>query len=480
MPNDKKREGILMPALLKKRLWGIAFATLSLAIVWFVPAPEGMSQAGWYLSGVLISSLIMWLTEAFPKVVVTLYIIGAVAILGIFDSMATAMKFFMSQPILMVIGSFFIAAMLDNTNLPFRLVGFLVRFSKDNGKAFLLIIMIATAFAASVLADMAAAMIFFAFVVSVFGMKRREITPDNLGLKKALMIAIPISAFAGSLCIPIGGPVNLIVIGMLEGATGISISFAQWFLIMGPISLIIIVTLWFWLCVTLKPGRIEKEQYESFVSRVKELGPWNANEIKALIILFGMIALWFAGSWMPIFANGMVVIIGVLIMYCPGIDIITRENFEKEASWDLFFFLSGIMIIAQATQDTGLITWIIDNSFSWLAGANPILVVFISSVILLIMRICIPAGPPVIIMSVPALITIGLGVGINPVVMASIGCVWGVLAFIMPAEVIKALTYEFGYFKIFDMWKAEIPTIVTLLAILTFFIPFIVGVVMPA
>ncbi len=463
---------------MKKQGCGVIAAVIVLLLVFLVPAPSGLDPKAWYLLGILFSAVAMWLTNAFPKLVVTLYIMGACTFAGIFSSFDVVLQSFMSQPVMMVLGSFLLAAMFQNTDLPLRLVGSMTKITRDNGKAFLLVIMIATALVASVIADIGAAIIFFTFTVSVFRMERGIVTEDNLQLKKALLIGIPTSALAGSLLIPIGGPANLVVMGMLQSAAGITITFFQWFAILGPVTFIVVFVLWFFLCITLKPKRIDPIAYQRFSTEFEKLGKLKPVEIRALVVLILMIGMWIAGTWVPILGSGMVVIIGAIIMFLPKMNILTIEDFSKEASWDLFFFLPGIMIISAGASSTGLINWLVNSSFGGLSGIHPLLLIFIASALLVLLRIVIPAGPPITILAIPALMTIGMSANVSPTIMMCVGITWGALPFILPFDIVKALTYEYGQFTISEMWRAEIPTIIVLLIVLSLYIPFMVGVVM--
>ena len=448
---------------MSKKIGGITIAAILIALVSIIPAPEGLSQGGWYLVGILFASVGLWLTDAFPKMITTMFIIGAVTVMGIYPSIGDTLQQFMSTPVLLVFGSFLLAAMLNDTDIPLRFVCSMMKLSKDSGRAFLLIIMFAVAVAAAFLADLAGMIIFLAFVSKVFNIKKGIITEDNLALKKALMIAIPTSGYAGSLMIPIGGPNNLVIMGMFESATGIAITFPQWVMMMFPIACICILTLWFWLCVMIKPDKIAPEQYQMLLKEQEKHSKWTVRDIKALIVLMLIIVMWFAGTWLPVFASGTVIVIGAVIMYFPGVNLVNAETFKKEASWDLLFFLAGIMIIANANTVTGLVPWAVDNFFSWLAFVDPILMVFLSAMLIIIIRVVVPAGPPVTAMAVPALIAIALGVSVNPAIIVAVGTAFGAMVFFLPLDPLKAYTFEYGQFSMKELIKVEVPAVICMI-----------------
>ena len=461
-----------------KRIVGIAIAMAFLLFFALTPPPEGLAVPAWHVFGVLFSSVIMWLFDIFPKMIVTLYVCAACVVVGCYDSMSEALKSFMTSASIMVLGSFFLAGMLSQTNIPLRLVGFLTRFTKDSGKAFLLVILATCTLISSFCDDMTAATIVYTFVVSLFGIERRVVVEENRALRAAMMIGIPLAAYAGGCITPVGAPSNVVAIELLRATAGVDITFLQWFLIMIPISWFIVIVLWAFLCLTLRPEPLDPATYRK-IREATSLGPWTAVEKKSLAVFLGMVALWFAGSAVPILSSPMVVIIGAIVMYLPGVDLMVPERFQKIASWDLFFLLPGVMVMATVIERSGLIQWLIDNAFTALSGLPVPVTLFLACLVLFLIRVFIPAGPPVTILAIPALIGIGAVAGIHPVTMTCIGVVWGTICFMLPIDILRAYTYDAGQFTVRQMWRAEVPTVLISLAFTTFYMPLAVGLAFP-
>ncbi|MCI2242893.1 SLC13 family permease [Adlercreutzia faecimuris] len=461
-----------------KRIVGIAIAMAFLLFFALTPPPEGLAVPAWHVFGVLFSSVIMWLFDIFPKMIVTLYVCAACVVVGCYDSMSEALKSFMTSASIMVLGSFFLAGMLSQTNIPLRLVGFLTRFTKDSGKAFLLVILATCTLISSFCDDMTAATIVYTFVVSLFGIERRVVVEENRALRAAMMIGIPLAAYAGGCITPVGAPSNVVAIELLRATAGVDITFLQWFLIMIPISWFIVIVLWAFLCLTLRPEPLDPATYRK-IREATSLGPWTAAEKKSLAVFLGMVALWFAGSAVPILSSPMVVIIGAIVMYLPGVDLMVPERFQKIASWDLFFLLPGVMVMATVIERSSLIQWLIDNAFTALSGLPMPVTLFLACLVLFLIRVFIPAGPPVTILAIPALIGIGAVAGIHPVTMTCIGVVWGTICFMLPIDILRAYTYDAGQFTVRQMWRAEVPTVLISLAFTTFYMPLAVGLAFP-
>ena len=76
---------------------------------------------------------------------------------------------------------------------------------------------------------------------------------------KALMIAIPVSAMVGGVMTPAGSSLNLLVIGMLEQMTGITVSFVQWMVFGIPLAIVILPAAW--LIITKVEGLCQHVKY---------------------------------------------------------------------------------------------------------------------------------------------------------------------------------------------------------------------------
>ena len=463
---------------MRNRMTGILVTCAIMLFFNIMPAPEGLPVEGWRILGVLFSTIVLWLTNAFPRYIVTLFIIAAVVLTGCYESMNAALMQFMTNASIMVIGSFLLASMLSKTSIPLRAVGRFVRITKDSGKLFMLVIFVVTTLLSSVCDDITALTIMYAFVVSLFGIERGIVTTENRELKAGLMIGLPVAAYAGGLITPVGAPSNVICIDMLRNATGIDLNFTQWFIIMLPTAFIIIIALWVFLCITLKPGKIDPETYTSLL-QATSLGKWTSQEKKAVVILISMLTLWFSSTFFSFLTSSLVICIFACIMFMPHVNVVTHDDFMKHSSWDLFFLMPGVMIMAHVCQKSGLIEWLMQFVYGPLSGMSPFIAILFASFSIMFLRIAIPAGPPVAILSIPALIGVASVLGINPVVMMSVGTIWGTLAFLLPIDILRAYTYDLGQFSIKEMWKAELPTILVVLALVSMYLPVVINLVVP-
>ena len=460
-----------------KRTIGVCTAAAFVALFAVVPPPEGLAIEGWKVLGVLCGAIALWLANTFPRYIVTMYIIASVVALGCYGAMNDALRQFMSNATFMIVGSFLLASMLSNTNLPLRVVGRFVKVTKDDGRFLLLAILLTTTMLSSLCDDITALTIMYAFVVPLFNIERGIVTPQDRNLKAALMIGLPVAAYAGGMITPVGAPTNVVAIEMLRTATGVEMTFAQWFAIMLPIAFLIMLVYWFFLCVAVKPGKLSEETYEK-LKNATSLGKWTAQEKKSAVILASMLTMWFSSTFFPILTNAMVICIGGVAMFFPGVEVITHDDFQKHASWDLFFFMPGIMIIANVIQTSGLVDWAVADILPMLSSLPPYATILLVSVLILAIRSTIQAGPPVTILMIPAVMEIGSAVGIDPAAMMIVCVIWGTICYLMPIDILKSITYDLGQFSVRQLLLTELPTIVVTLVFLTFYVPFIVGVVM--
>jgi len=94
-------------------LWG---GLILFAIMFFMPAPDSMSQSAWYVSSLVIIMAIWWMTQAVPLTVTALLPFLALPMMDILTAKEVASKYY--SPILfLILGGAFIALAIERTGL---------------------------------------------------------------------------------------------------------------------------------------------------------------------------------------------------------------------------------------------------------------------------------------------------------------------------------------------------------------------------
>ena len=83
----------------------------------------------------------------------------------------------------------------------------------------------------------------------------------------------------------------------------------------------------------LKPEPITDECLQGIreqAAAAKKIEPY---EIKAIIVVLGLLVLWIAGNWIPVLNATVVALIGLTVMFLPGMQLLSWKEFQDAVPW---------------------------------------------------------------------------------------------------------------------------------------------------
>ena len=78
---------------------------------------------------------------------------------------------------------------------------------------------------------------------------------EDKKLKIPLLLGVAFAANVGGIGTPIGTPPNMVMIGYYETIKGVEISFLEWMRVGTPVSIIMVVVIWFWVTRKIKANQ---------------------------------------------------------------------------------------------------------------------------------------------------------------------------------------------------------------------------------
>ena len=287
-------------------------------------------------------------------------------------------------------GGFILALAIEKWNLHKRIALNIIKLIGTDVKKIILGFMLATAFLSMWISNTATAVMMLPIGIAIIKqMKDLKSIPEqeNLIFGKALMLSIAFSASIGGIATLIGTPPNLIFAGFIQENFNIEISFFQWMKIGFPVSIILMLFIWWFLTKyafklnkTGFPGG--KEEIKKILSKMGKIN----NEEKKILIVFTLTIL----SWIfrkntinliiPNFDDSMIAISSAIILF-----ILPSKNKKepimkwKDAltiPWGILLLFGGGLSIAKGFQATGLDHWIGDQ-LSFLTFSSSLLVIFL-------------------------------------------------------------------------------------------------------
>lgn len=147
---------------------------------------------------------------------------------------------------------------------------------------------------------------------------------------------------------------NLLLIGLMKGASHTALSWGDWFLGMLPLSILLVLIVPRLAYVLYPPVLKSGDQVPRWAdTELKAMGPLCAREKKMLVLMVGALVLWiFGGDYIDAAMVGYSVVALMLVLRIISWDDIV----SNKAAWNVFFWLASLITLATGLNNTGFIT----------------------------------------------------------------------------------------------------------------------------
>lgn len=450
---------------MKKSIF-ILLGPISFITVWLLGPFGDMSIEAHAILACTSWIAIWWITEAIPIAATSLLPLVLFPLTGGLDIKSTAAAFG-NKMIFLYLGGFIIAIAIEKWNLHRRIALNVISLIGTNMNRMVLGFMIATAFLSMWISNTATTVMMLPIGLAIISQltasgKMDKVIAHNFG--KVLMLGIAYSASIGGISTLIGTPTNLILTGVVEEFFEYDISFGNWFLLVFPISFILLIICWKYLVTysfslgskTLPGGKQE------ILERLKELGKLTFEE-KLISIVFVTIGLaWILRSFLlvkilPGIDDAIIAIIGAVVLFmlpAKSKDETRILKWEdcKTIPWGIILLFGGGLAIADGFKSSGLAVWI-GSQTSLLEGLS-LLFILIIVVAAINFLTEITSNVATTAMLLPILAPISQVLDVHPFVLMFGATMAASCAFMLPvATPPNAVVFGSGYLKIKDMMK---------------------------
>ena len=333
---------------------GLVLGIVLAAIVWFLPPFWGLEAAGQHYLAIMVLCIVWWFTTPIPPQFTALLLMALPWILGVTD-LGTAFNGWTMTTTWFIFGALLLGSMVSAVGLDKRIVywvlGKLGRFGTSfNGilLSIYLIAIVATFIipSGSVMTALLCAL-FFPFIAE-FGVDKES----NIG--KAIMIFIPLIVVLNGRMFLTGSNYNMVSLGVLEGATGGTLTYLQWMLACAPACILMCVVLYFFMRATAKPEKTEiPGGKELFKQKYAELGKMSLKEKKAGIIFLLALLMWATQSIHGINVN-VVAVAAAIIAMLPGVGVMSFRDGIQKSNWPIIIFTAAVMSLPKALGKLGI------------------------------------------------------------------------------------------------------------------------------
>ena len=451
----------------KKGLIGLAIAIVLVLILSVIPVAEGATRQGYQALGLFLGAIIMWICETMPMMITAFLVMFIFPILNIMP-LNTVYTSFGGVSFFFAIATFGLSAALERTSVPLRICHALTKSSKGNSKALVIALMFACLITSGIMSNLSTTIIYLALALAL--LKANGCEPGKSNLGRCLLIGIPAMAGCGGMITPAGTPGNALIIGILA-ERGVNLSFLQWTLIFAPMALITCLVAGLTITAVFKPERISDEAQAELDRKLEECGKMKPQEKRILGLILIILVLWILGTWVPAFNYVVVAVIGMAIMFLPGIKGLDYEYFVKKTNWNLAFTIGSVGVLIGALTSTGIVDHLVTPLFAPLANMNPILIMFIVGVIVVIIRAFIPTAPAIAALFAPLLLPLAGITALSVTSVMVLPAFWACTPMLLWIEPIFLFTFGYNYYTPGELLKwGWIPSLI--MCVILSFTPF--------
>lgn len=463
-----------MKNLSAKHKWGLALAALILVAMFFVPTPEGLTVAGVRTLGCTLSMLILLSTGALPLGLTALSFMILYFLTGAASSLNVAISGMATPPVLFILASFGMSDAVSNSPISRRILYAMLKLFGKSIRMTLLGLMFATALVSAFISNVPVTAMFV--TIGLAFLKLYENEDDRKKTGRSFMIAIPVAAMIGGIMTPVGSSPNLVAISTLAEMTGHQISFVEWAAYGVPIGVLLVPLAWLMITRVFPPVEMEPERFKGFVESTRVTEKVGKQEAKVILIMGAMIVLWVLSSWIKAINLYAVAVLGVCIMFLPGVDVLNWDDFRKSCNWDVVFVTASVISLGNVISANGLSTWFVNTVFPTGMTLPSFALVFVTAIFVILMLLIIPISGALIQVLAGPLIVVAGNCGIAPVALIITLCFCATNCYLLPIDTVPLLALSTGYFKMTDMPRATIPILLILAALCALWCPFLAGI----
>lgn len=344
---------------------------LILAFLFYFANPLGLDTKAKLVLSIAIAMIVWWVLEAMPLAVVALIPIIAFPLFHI-SSIKEVTKSYADATIFLFLGGFFIGLAIEKWNLHKRIALGIIHITGTNGDRIILGFIIATCFLSLWLSNTATTMMMFPIAMSVIHVINVHNAPGsnvkNFSLVLMLSIAYASNFALGTI---IGTPPNVAYAGHISERFNYTIGFTDWMLVFMPLTIVLILLLYWIMVKWLYPNRISHSEEGTIYiqEELNKLGPLTLPEKRVLIVFVGTIFLWITKDVLNEFQQTLalddtiIAMIGAICLFIipSGNTQSSREERILEWSdtgkiaWGILLLFGGGIALAKALEEVNLL-----------------------------------------------------------------------------------------------------------------------------
>ncbi|MFP2769502.1 SLC13 family permease [Oceanisphaera sp. KMM 10153] len=420
--------------------WGILSANLILFLFLLntLPFDPGVTKG----LSLLVFIAVLWLTEAVHITITALLVPLLATLLGVLDTNA-ALSNFSNSIIFLFLGGFALAAAMHSQQLDRLIAGRILQLARGRLGTAVFLLFATAAFLSMWISNTATTVMMLPLALGLLSCLDAE---RHRSTYLFVLLGVAYSASIGGIATLVGSPPNAIA------AAQVGLSFSEWMALGLPITLLLLPVAVLVLYLLFRPKLGER------VELAEEHISWTGKRKITLAIFALTVCLWVFSGPVSKALGGLAsfdTIVALLAIALIGITRVAEwKHIEKHTDWGVLLLFGGGLTLSHVLKTTGTSEFLAHHLTDMLGHASPfvILLVITAFVVFLTELASNTASAALLI---PVFVAVAEGLGLTPVMVASVIAVSASCAFMLPvATPPNAIVFGSGYIRQKDMMKA--------------------------
>ena len=326
-------------------------------ILFYLPTPEGLSSEGHRKLIIVITTLILIISETIPLPAVAILILIMEVTLGV-DSPDGVAASFMSDAVFFIMGSLMLAVSIVHQGLDKRLALAIINVTGNKTLSITFGFVTVSALMSSFIGEHTVAAMMLPVVLALIKNAGLDTTKATK-LSTLLLFSIAYGCALGSIGTPSGGGRNVIMIGYLSEFGLGEISYLEWMKYAYPMLLIeipvAVAVLWF----TFTP---KQKSLDTAIRKLKvnvaKSGKLSGNQLMAILVFILVFLGWVFLS--PFIGLGIVALTGVFFYLTFG--LIEWPDIARRTNWGVILLFGSAISLGIQMKETGAALYVAENA----------------------------------------------------------------------------------------------------------------------
>jgi len=350
---------------------GLAGAFAALIAVMALPTPAALPYAGQIMLGLLLFSVILWMTEAVDYAVSAVLIVALMAfllglapnaakpaeVLGTSAALGLALGGFANTALALVAAATFLSAGMTVTGLDKRIALFVL--SKVGARTSHVVIgAILVGIVLSFLVPSTTARV-ACLVPIIMGIILAFRVDTHSRFAGLLMITTAQAASIWNVGIKTAAAQNMVAIGFIEKSFKATITYPEWLLAAAPWAVLMSIALYF-VMMKLMPPEMEEVQggREAIARALAELGPVKPAEWRLLAISASLLFLWATEKILHPFDTSTTTVAAIGLMFLPYVGVMGWKQAQPRIPWGTIVLFGVGISLGTALLQTRAAGWL--------------------------------------------------------------------------------------------------------------------------